>query len=189
MPGKLTSEGIQRAAAVIGCDVPALRAVLQVEALGAGFLEDGRPKILFERHIFHRLTGGKFDAVLPRVSQASPGGYESPGGEWNRLYLAAQLDHEAAVESASWGIGQVMGFNWKLAGEKSLIGFLLAMHHDENSQLALMAQFIRQNGPMAEALRRHDWPGFAKLYNGSAFAKNAYDQKLASAYAAATAAT
>lgn len=183
MAGKLTPEGIQRAATVIGCDVPALRAVLQVEALGSGFLEDGRPKILFERHIFHRLTQGKFDTIAPTISSPVAGGYKGPEGEWLRLYLAMQFDAEAACQSASWGIGQVMGFNWKLCAEKSLLGFILGMHHSEDAQLAMMANFIHSNAPMAQALRQHDWAGFAKLYNGSSFAKNAYDTKLASAYA------
>lgn len=183
MAGKLTAEGIARAASVIGCDVPALRAVLQVEALGAGFLEDGRPKILFERHVFHRLTQGAFDAILPRVSDPKPGGYEKPNGEYLKLYLAAQLDQEAAVQSASWGIGQIMGFNWKACGERSVIGFLLAVHHSEDTQLALMAQFIKSDTRMALALRQHDWAAFAARYNGPAYAKNAYDIKLAKAFA------
>ncbi|HEY4193081.1 MAG TPA: peptidoglycan-binding protein, partial [Mesorhizobium sp.] len=35
----------------------------------------------------------------------------------------------------------------------------------------------------AEALRNHDWIAFAKGYNGPAFAQNAYDRKIATAYA------
>lgn len=182
MAGKLTPDGIARAAREIGCDVPALRAVIGVEAAGDGFQSDGRPKILFERHIFHRLTQGKFDAVAPMLSSAAPGGYKGGEAEWLRLYLAMQFDAEAACQSASWGIGQIMGFNWRLCGEKSLLGFLLGMHHNEDAQLALMAQFIRQNVPMAEALRQHDWAEFARRYNGSQFAKNHYDQKLETAY-------
>lgn len=183
MPGKLSPAGVARAAQKIGCSVRALRAVLVVEALGAGFLEDGRPKILFERHVFHRLTQGKHDTTAPRISNAAPGGYESPTGEWSKLYVALQLDPEMAVQSASWGIGQVMGFNWQSTGERSLFGFLLAMHHDEDAQLALMAEFIRHNPAMADALRRQDWPAFAEKYNGKGYARNRYDQKLAAAFA------
>ncbi|MGG7377547.1 N-acetylmuramidase domain-containing protein, partial [Escherichia coli] len=40
-------------------------AVIHVESSGAGYQADRRPKILFERHVFHRLTGGRFDAAHP----------------------------------------------------------------------------------------------------------------------------
>lgn len=183
MPGKLTPEGIARAASTLGCEVAAVKAVIAVEALGDGFLSDGRPKILFERHKFHQFTNGRFDHV-PRVSNAKAGGYEGKEAEYVRLYIALQLDADAAVKSTSWGLGQVMGFNYALAGERSLLGFLLAAHHNEDAQLALMVQFIRSVGADDE-LRRKDWAGFARLYNGAGYTRNRYDTKLAAAYAAA----
>lgn len=179
---KLTPEGIARNAALIGCNIPAMKAVIAVEAAGAGFLADGRPKILFERHVFHRMTAGAHDASVPLVSSSTYGGYNEDS--YRKLYIATQLDADAAVQSCSWGIGQIMGFNWKLTGERSLTGFLLAMHHNEDVQLALMAQFIRSIGADDE-LRRLDWAGFARLYNGKAYARNKYDVKLKAAYAAA----
>lgn len=182
MAGKLTPEGIARAAALIGCSIPAMKAVIAVESAGFGFLQDGRPRILYERHIFSRLTDGKFDSIAPTVSNPKYGGYNEDS--YRKLYIATQLDADAAVQSCSWGIGQVMGFNWKLAGERSLTGFMLAMHHNEDVQLMLMAQFIRSIGADDE-LRRLDWAGFAKLYNGAAYARNKYDVKLKAAYAAA----
>lgn len=185
MSGSLTHEGIARAAALIGCGVPEMAAVIQVEALGEGFLADGRPKILFERHKFHQFTGGVFDVVAPRVSNAKAGGYETPAGEYTRLYIAQQLAPEMATQCASWGIGQVMGYNWALAGEKSLIGFLLAAHHNADAQLMLMAHFIRSVGADDE-LRQHDWAGFARLYNGTGYARNKYDVKLSAAFKAIT---
>lgn len=181
MAGKLTNEGIARAAALIGVGAPEIKTVIAVEAAGDGFLADGRPKILFERHKFHSFTNGKYDDVAPRVSNAKAGGYEASTQEYNRLYIALQLDADAALQSASWGIGQIMGFNWKLCGERSLMGFIMGMHHNEDVQLALMVQFIKSVGADDE-LRRHDWLGFAKIYNGPAYARNQYDKKLESAY-------
>jgi hypothetical protein len=35
--------------------------LLAVETKGCGYLPDRRPQILYERHIFHRLTQGQFD--------------------------------------------------------------------------------------------------------------------------------
>lgn len=181
MSGKLTQYGIEHAARVIGCEIAAVKAVIAVEAAGEGFLPDGRPKILFERHIFARLTANKYNSVAPNISSTSPGGYGNASAEYMKLYVALQLDPEAAPQSASWGIGQIMGFNWRMCGEKSLVGFLLAMHNNEDSQLALMAQFIKSAGA-ADELKRRDWAGFARIYNGPAYAKNKYDTKLAAAY-------
>lgn len=38
--------------------------------------------------------------------------------------------------------------------------------------------------PMAQALREHDWPRFAALYNGPNYAAQGYEHRLARAYAA-----
>ncbi len=183
MHKRLTDAGIARAAAALGCEVAAVKAVIAVEAAGAGFLADGRPKILFERHIFRRLTGNSFDAKHPDLSGPA-GGYKGGDAEYGRLYRAAQLNGEVAVLSASWGIGQIMGFNWKACGEKSLYGFLLAVHNDEDAQLGLMVGFIQSAG-LADELRRKDWAGFARGYNGPGYARLGYHEKLRKAYEAA----
>jgi hypothetical protein len=183
MHNRLTDAGIARAAKTLGCEPAAVKAVIAVEAAGAGFLPDGRPKILFERHVFRRLTAGKFDASHPDLSGPA-GGYKGGAAEYGRLYQALQLDGDAAVQSASWGIAQIMGFNWKACGERSLMGFMLAVHHSEDAQLALMVAFIRSAG-LADELRRLDWAGFARGYNGPGYARNKYDEKLAAAYRAA----
>lgn len=182
MAGKFTADGIARVARRIGCDVAAVKAVIAVETNGYGFLSDGRPAILFERHVFSSRTSGKWDGLHPDLSNPVRGGYGPPDAEWRRMYRAIQLDADAAVQSASWGIGQVMGFNYLLAGEKSLTGFLLAMHHNEDAQLALMGEFIVSQG-LCAAMRTGDWQLFARVYNGPAYAKNKYDTKLAKAYA------
>ena len=188
MAGKLTQRGIERAAAFIGCTVRAMHAVIAVEAAGDGFLADGRPKILFERHKFYALCdqarAQEWSRTVPDICNPKSGGYVGNEGEYPRLYRALQLDADAAIESASWGIGQIMGFNWRLAGERSLHGFVLAMHNDEDTQLMLMANTIRGLGASDE-LCRLDWAGFARIYNGSGYARNKYDTKLAAAYARA----
>jgi hypothetical protein len=68
----------------------ALRAVATVESAGAGFLagEPPRPKILFEAHAFHRLTGGRFAPHAPTLSNAAWDRASYAGtaaGEWKRL--------------------------------------------------------------------------------------------------------
>lgn len=75
--------------------------VLLVETSGFGYLQDRRPRILFERHYFHRLTGCVYDATAPDLSNADAGGYSGGGAEYDRLQRAIQLDESAALQSAS----------------------------------------------------------------------------------------
>src|SRR5215470_1444274 len=103
----LSEQGLANACAVLGIGPAELWTVLRVETSGCGYLPDRRPEILFERHIFHRRTGGRFDATAPDVSDPSPGGYGAAGAhQYDRLAEAVALDRAAALSSASWGIGQ-----------------------------------------------------------------------------------
>lgn len=183
MAGKRTEAGIARIAARLGVEIAAVKAVIAVESNGNGFLPDGRPVILYEAHVFSRETGGRYDGAHPRLSSRTWNRSLYRGGvqEWLRLYQALQLDPEAAQKACSWGLFQLMGFNWRACGEKSLAGFIHAMYHNEDSHLALFAAFIENEG-MADELRRKDWAGFARQYNGAAYRVNRYDEKLAAAY-------
>ena len=71
----LTSDGVRAATDELSVDATALWAVLAVETSGFGFFADRRPRILFERHYFHRLTNGRFDQSHPQISAPSSGGY------------------------------------------------------------------------------------------------------------------
>jgi hypothetical protein len=178
----LTEEGFAAASGMNGIDGPTLWAVLSVETSGCGFLADRRPKILFERHIFCRLTGGKFDQSHPDVSAKERGGYGDGGAhQYLRLDTAIQLDASSALKSASWGLGQIMGENFRSAGFQNVEGMVDAMVASEDGQLKAVAAFIKTNG-MDEALRNSDWAAFAKRYNGPAYAENKYDVKLQTAY-------
>ena len=64
----LTAQGITKAAGSLVVGAAELWAVVSVETSGCGFLPDKRPKILFERHLFHRLTDGQFDDTNPGIS-------------------------------------------------------------------------------------------------------------------------
>jgi hypothetical protein len=141
--------------------------VLAVETSGCGFLSDRRSKLLFERHIFHRLTGGRFDAEDADVSQPTAGGY-GPGGahQYDRLAAAISLDRDAALQSASWGLGQIMGMNFQAAGFDSVEDMVAAMVESEDRQLLATAKFFKRQRGMADALKNHDWKAFARIYNG-----------------------
>lgn len=152
-----------------------LWALLSVETAGCGYLADRRPKILFERHVFSRLTGGRFDADDPDISNRSAGGYGPSGAhQYDRLSAALQLDVQAALESASWGLGQVMGENYNVAGFNDVRAMVDAMVASEGNQLLAVASYLRAN-QLAALLRAHDWSGFARRYNGPDYAAHNYD--------------
>src|SRR2546430_1665625 len=117
-PGKpLTEKALNDTVRTFGIPSAAMWAVIHVESAGAGYLGDRRPKILFERHLFHRATGGRFDTSHPDISNPRSGGFGLGGAhQYSRLTEALTLDRKAALSSASWGLGQVLGSNFKIAG-------------------------------------------------------------------------
>ncbi|RKG47650.1 DUF3380 domain-containing protein [Acinetobacter cumulans] len=189
MSKKLTDSQILSQAKALGVESTVLRAVIEVECKGSGFNADNTPVILFERHVMRqRLIANKRDIDLKLISVERPdlcnktdGGYGLYSAQHGRLNAAAQYHRASALESASWGIGQVMGYHWKSLGYVSLQAFINAMYKDEASQLEAMCRYIKVNG-LVNALKNKDWKAFAHGYNGSAYAKNSYDVKLANAY-------
>ncbi len=178
----LDQDGMSQAIERLRITMPELWAVLTVETRGCGFLPDRRPLILFERHIFSRKTHGQFDDTHPDISQPAFGGYGAGGAaQYQRLEKAIALDRLAALQSASWGIGQVMGFNAEMAGYGGVEELVDAMTVSENHHLQALAGEIIHNR-LDQALRNHDWASFARGYNGPAYAKNRYDTRLAAAY-------
>ena len=85
----LTDLDYCRVAKKLKVSVPAIKAVAQVESAGGGFLSNGKLKILFERHHFHRLTKGKYSVTHPQISSKSAGGYFGGAKEWNRFNEAS----------------------------------------------------------------------------------------------------
>lgn len=178
----LNDDGFDQTCEKLGVPESVLWAILTVETRGFGFFHDRSPQILFERHVFHRLTDGKYDHGNDGISSKHPGGYVGGISEYKRLKKAIKLNEEAALQSASWGIAQIMGFNHKIAGFDDIFSFVKDMVRDENRQLFAMASFIDGNG-LAGALRRRNWISFARRYNGPSFKKNEYDTRLAAAFA------
>lgn len=179
----LTERDYIEAAKTIGCDVAAIKAVDEVESAGSGFHPDGQPRVLFEAHIFSRLTNGIYDASHPKISSA----------EWNqklylrgirehtRLQAAVALNRNAALQSASWGRFQIMGFNFSSCGYSTLQEFINAMYRSEADHLSAFVRFVQGRG-LDGHLREHNWPKFAAGYNGRNYAANKYDTKLEAAY-------
>jgi hypothetical protein len=159
-------------------------AVAQVEAMGrTGFLPDKRPLILFEAHWFSKLMGARYDRAHPNLSSPSwdKSLYRGGAREYDRLHAAIALDRSAALKSASWGMFQIMGFNYALVGYKSVAEYVLAMCNSAGAHLRAFVRFVQAKG-LQPVLRRHNFARFAYRYNGDGYRQNAYDEQMLLAY-------
>lgn len=189
---------LQAAAKRLGVDLPSVLAVNEVESAGAGFLPNGKPKILFERHVMHaRLSlvrnegddsaaliarADQFAAQQPNLVNRAQGGYAGGTAEHQRLSNARYIDALAANESASWGAFQIMGYHATRLGYASVDEFVTLMSRSEADQLDAFVRFIEADPALHKALKGKKWADFAKRYNGPAYARNLYDVKLERAY-------
>jgi hypothetical protein len=188
---RLTDNDFYLLAQLLECEPAAIKSVQDVETGGrGGFFAPGKPAILFEGHIFwsqlknrginpQDYTSGNEDILYPKWEK---GHYRGGVGEYERLEKARRIHREAADASASWGMFQIMGFNYASCGEKSVGSFVSAMCESERKQLILSGRFIRRSG-MLDALQKKNWAAFARRYNGPSYSQNRYDDKLAKAYA------
>ncbi|WP_336933314.1 N-acetylmuramidase family protein [Acinetobacter bereziniae] len=164
-----------------------------VEGRGVGFLKNGKPKILFERHRMYaylRLKKGaafanKMAVERPNIVNRKSGGYQGNEAEYVRLELAKQIDVECALMSASWGQFQIMGENWKELGYSSAQDFVDQQFASESFQLEAFIRFIEwktgiidnKKVALIDALRAENWNAVFTLYNGQNYKKLGYQAK------------
>lgn len=183
----LSESDYQDLSSEFGVEVALVKAVMKVESNGSGFLlkeaAPSRPKILFEGHWFFRLTPKPVSKIRPDLSYAKwdKSKYKGGSGEWERLLDAMEFDEIQALKSASYGLGQVMGFNYPAAGCASIQQFIQENFAGEYWQARHMMNFIKTKG-LQDELERKDWREFAETYNGPGYAKNQYHIKLERAY-------
>ena len=189
-PKTLQQADFQAAADTLGVDVASIMAVTEVEARKSGFYPEGEPIVLFERHKFYKFLSEK-RGIAPHVSAQNPslcnpksGGYIGGRSEWFRLQNACAIDRECALMSASYGLFQIMGFNFAYCGFDNVEDFVTAVSTSEAAQLQAFCAFVshKDNAGMLAALRAQDWAGFARRYNGASYAQNDYDHKLMAAH-------
>jgi hypothetical protein len=168
----------------LGCEPAVVLAVAEVESGGRHDLPDGRPQILFEAHWFSKLTKGKYDASHPGISSPvwDRSLYKGGAAEYGRLNAAIALDAEAALQSASWGLFQIMGFNHKAAGFERVTDFVNFIKGPDDSDMEAFCNFVKANPKILKAMQEKDWKTFALHYNGPG-AVASYSAKMADAYA------
>jgi hypothetical protein len=178
----LSSADFQSALTALQTDAAAVWALLEVESGKAGYLPDRRPQILFERAVFHTRTSGQYDATHPGISAPTWGGYSGGAAEYTRLAEAYALSPDDALQSVSWGIAQVMGFNYSPSGYTSAEDYVESSCASEGEQLLAFQNFLLHTG-VAPALAAHDWYSVALHYNGPG-QTSLYASRLATNYAA-----
>lgn len=185
-----TVSAVERLAAAHKLEPAALLAIAEVEAAGHVFaVVRGKrePLIRWEGHYFdRRIVNGK-RAAARKAGLASPaaGAVRNPSSQakrWDIVRRAAAIDEQAAKESFSIGLGQVMTSHWRKLGFKSVDEMISLARKDAAGQIELMVRYIVEFG-LADEVRRRDWAGFARGYNGPAYKKYRYHTKMAEAYA------
>lgn len=188
----ITNEMFQKLGEKFSIEPALLKAVAIVEC-GLdlnGFLADGKPKILFEGHIFYKeLLKVNPKSTVVRISRSHPSiCYESwtrqfyLGGmdEYDRYNEARKIHPECAMLATSWGFPQIMGFNYKYCECETVMEFVRKMKASEESQIELWYKFLK-NQNLVGYLQEHDWEGFTLKYNGPGQVK-LYSQKLSNSY-------
>jgi hypothetical protein len=141
-------------ARALNLPVGAALAVFAVESGTAYDADSGLVIIRFEPHIFLRKTGSRV-----------PGRRGGQAREWQNLERAYRISPEAALLSASYGLPQLMGFNWPVTRHPGVAAMVLAFQDSCVEQVAGFFGFVEHNA-LTNHIRRRDWEGFTRRYNG-----------------------
>lgn len=187
-PGLLSQSHMEWAANELKVPVAAIMAVSEVESRGLGFFQSGRPAVLFERHWMRRrmvhygLNPTPHIQRTPNLVNTATGGYQGGEREHDRIEAAMAIHETSALESASWGAYQIMGFHWEDLGYDSVQHFVECMRKNEGEHLKAFVRFIQNDSVLLQSLRKLDWTTFARRYNGPNFSKNQYDVRMSNAF-------
>lgn len=169
----------------VGIQPSMLLAIVDKESVGAGFLNDSRPVILFERHKFYQFTKAKYGTDTAEQWRAenpnicfpvwTQDAYRGGAGEWERFEIARTMEAEIAMLSTSWGLMQVMGFNFSICGYGAVQDMVQDMMTDERLQMRAAVNFICKQPNLYNAAKKLNFQGVALAYNGAGYRKNNYD--------------
>ncbi|MEZ5871121.1 MAG: N-acetylmuramidase domain-containing protein [Nitratireductor sp.] len=187
---KAVGQAITEVANETGIEQAVLAAIVEVESGGrysASVAGRQEPLIRFEGHYFYRLlpTVKRNRAVVSGLAHRLAGRVANPASQtarWKILQSACDIDRPAALQSTSWGVGQVMGAHWQWLGYASIDALVSDARSGVEGQVRLMARYIDKAG-LKHCLSDHDWAGFARAYNGPGYRTHRYDSKMAAAFA------
>lgn len=176
MSKKITKKQIDDLAIKNGYAFKRLNAVVKVESGGIGFDSvTGKIIVQFEPSWFKR------KAPYTPSGKWSLNGVERQSQEWIAFNDAFSKNPDAAMESTSIGLMQVMGLHYKLLGFKTVGEMWDFAKVSEANQLELAIRFIKSNPALDLALKTGNAARFAYFYNGSQYKKYNYDTRLIAA--------
>jgi hypothetical protein len=183
LEGAIVNHHLKNFARILRVDIKILKAIFAVESGGESHGKDGRPIIRFENHIFNNLLNnpGDYSKYFRHGTPSTSGHQFNDDGtwkdfhgnqelEWKALNLARTIDNEIALRSASYGIGQIMGFNYEKLGygsaQEMLDAFSETGEHGIENQLYGFFSFINNNPVLLQAIKEMNWNTIASIYNG-----------------------
>lgn len=181
---KITNEQIKEIAKNNGIEYAALKAFIEVESGGIGFATDTNKIIIqFEPAWF------KKKAPFSPSGKWSVNTVDRQSKEWEAFNSAFSINPDAAMESTSIGMGQIMGFHFKTLGYKTVGEMWDDAKRGEYHQVLQMVRFIRSNKSLYKALVNKNWHLVATYYNGGGYldlakkiGRTPYNISLANAY-------
>ena len=181
---RIEDDDLPRIARTIGVGEDELHAFMDVEAAGTGFDKQGRPKMLFEPHVFWRNLPKALRSTAQAQGLAYPkwrrGAY--PNDSYPRLYAAMAIHEEAALKACSWGLSQILGENYRIAGYDTPEAMVRAFMDDEDNHLEATVLVLVSMG-IDDDLRAHRWEVVARYWNGPGYREHGYHTRLAAAFA------
>jgi len=157
---------------------------MEVETGGQGFdSSTGKILIQFEPAWFRKR------APYAPSGKWSVNGVERQAAEWLAFNDAFHIDRNAAMESTSIGLGQILGLHYQRLGYASVGAMWDDAKQGLDRQVWQMCRFISTDIKLRSCLLAHDWDGVATRYNGAGYkalaqriGRETYDVSLAKAY-------
>lgn len=170
---KITSDQIKKLAEEFQIDWKLIKMIILVESSNSGFGADGKILLRFEEKKF-------LDAVGVLVINK----HKTQTDEWEAFAKAYQIDIEQANLCTSFGMGQIMGNEFKKAGYDSVDKMIGEFKISEYYQVKGILNFCKNKKGLWDALKKKDFATVAYLYNGSGYKMHTppYDERLKNAY-------
>lgn len=141
-----------------------LMAIVKVETPGYGFdSKTGKLLIQFEPSWF------KKKAPFAPSGKWSVNKVDVQAKEWIAFNDAFAKSPNAAMESTSIGLPQIMGFHFQRLGYSNVGAMWDDFKRGEYQQLCALVRFILSDPTLLRAVKNRDWYRIAYIYNGANF--------------------
>lgn len=158
----ITNAQIIKIAKDFNIDPAMFLSFIKTESGGEGF-NNGKLLIQFEPIWFKRKTpyapSGKWSVNKVDVQTK----------EWEAFNDAYSKNPNAAMESTSIGMPQIMGFHWRILGYRSVGDMWDDFKKGEFQQIHALARFIKVSPKLYTAIKAKNFDLIASIYNGASY--------------------